>query len=206
MKIFVQMSEVLQMSVRSATDLNCDHREREGIRFLTKCPPVGQDLRCNPPCTVLVLVWSVLYRIQILSDYGEATICDQCTAGYVHKDIWLVGCQYVSGKTMKNDRLLPSDLRGQRCRSGGNSGLSQYQITREGVSTRTPHSMAKGTPTRLNLSASEWFVMYPIRSTSGIQPEMSWMGSVVTPRRGTTFGWAKFFHTTAIWWKAWGLL
>jgi len=106
-KTFVQINEVLQMSIGSATDLNCDHREREDIRLLAKRPPVGQDLRCNPPCTVLVLVWSVPYRIRILSDYGETTICDQRTAGYVHKDIWLVGCQYVSGKTIKNDRVLP---------------------------------------------------------------------------------------------------
>jgi len=48
--------------------------------------------------------------------------------------------------------------------------------------------------------------MYPVRSISGIQPETSWMGSVVTPRRGTTFGWAKFFHTAAIWLKVWGSL
>ena len=97
MKTFVQMNEVLQMSIESATDLDRDHREREDIRLLAKCSPIGQDLRCNPPCTVQVLIWSVPYRIQVLSDYGETTICDQRTAGYVHKDIWLVGCQYFSG-------------------------------------------------------------------------------------------------------------
>jgi len=77
-------------------------------------------------------------------------------------------------------------------------------MTGEGVSTS--HSTVEGTPTRLSLSASGWFAMYPVRSASGIQPETSWMGSVVTPRRGTTFGCAKFFHATTIWWKAWGYL
>ena len=67
-------------------------------------------------------------------------------------------------------------------------------------------STVEGTLTRLNLSASGWFLMYPVRSVSGIQPETSWTGSVVTPRRGTMFGCAKFFHTAAIWWKAWGSL
>ena len=68
------------------------------------------------------------------------------------------------------------------------------------------HGAVKGAPTRLNLSVSEWFVMYPARSTSGIQPETSWIGSVVTPMRGTTLGCAKCFHATAIWWNAWVFL
>ena len=73
-------------------------------------------------------------------------------------------------------------------------------MTREGISMS--HSTVERTPTRFNLSVSGWSVMYPVRSISGIQPEMSWMGSVVTPRRGTTFGCDKFFHATTIWRKA----
>ena len=87
MKTFVQINEVLHMPIEYATDLNHDHRERKDIRFLAKCPPVCQDLRCNPPHTVTVLVWSVPHRIQVLSDHGETTICDQCAAGDVHKDV-----------------------------------------------------------------------------------------------------------------------
>ena len=151
-----------------------------------------------------VLVWSTPYRIQVLSDHGETTIRNPCTAGDVHKDVWLVECQYTSGKTIKNGRILLRDFREQRCRSGGNSGPLQHQITEDGVSTS--HGAIEGKPTRLNLSASEWFVMYPVRSTFGIQPETSWMGSMVTPKRGTTFGCVKFFHATAIWLKDWGLL
>jgi len=85
------------MSIEFATDLDCDHREREDIRLLAKCPLIGQDLRCNPPRTVAVLVWSAAYRIHVLSDHVETTICNPCTAGDVYKDTWLVGCQHASG-------------------------------------------------------------------------------------------------------------
>ena len=57
------------------------------------------------------------------------------------------------------------------------------------------------TPTRRNLSASGLFAIYSVRSPPGIQSEMSCSGSMVTPRRGTMFGCAKCFHTTATWWK-----
>ena len=107
MKIFVQMNEVLQMSIGSATDLNHDHREREDISLLAKCPLIGQDLRCNPPRTVPVLVWSAPYRIQIPSDHGKTTICDHCMTGGVHKDVRLAGCQYAGGETIKNDGVPP---------------------------------------------------------------------------------------------------
>jgi len=95
------------MSIESTTDLNCDHREREDIRLLAECPQIVQDLRCNPPCTVPVLVWSASYRIHVMSDHGETAIRDHCMAGVVHKDIRLVGCQYASGKPIKNDRIPP---------------------------------------------------------------------------------------------------
>jgi len=89
------------------TDLDHDHREREDVRFLAKCPLVGQDLRRNPPCTVPVLVWSAPHRVQVLSDDGETTICNHCMTGGVHEDVRLVGYQYASGKTVKNYRVPP---------------------------------------------------------------------------------------------------
>ena len=101
------MSEVLQMSIGSATDLNHDHCEREDIRLLAECPPIVQDLRCNPPRTVSVLIWNAPDRIQVLSDNGKAAIHDHRMAGAVHKDVRLVGCQYASGKPIKNDGVPP---------------------------------------------------------------------------------------------------
>ena len=91
----------------STTDLDHDHREREDIRLLAKFSPIDQDLRCNPSYTVPVLAWGAPYRIQVLSDHGETTICDTCTASDVHKDVLLVGYQYASGKTIKNDHVPP---------------------------------------------------------------------------------------------------
>jgi len=90
-----------------ATDLNHDHREREDIRLLAECPPIGQDLRCDPPHTVPVLVWSAPYRIHVSGDHGQTTIRDQRMTGGVHKDVRLVGCQCASDKTIKNDRVPP---------------------------------------------------------------------------------------------------
>ena len=96
------------MSIESATDLNHDHREREDIRLLAICPPIVQDLRCNPPRTVPVLIGSAPDRIQVLSDYGQTAIRDHRMAGGVHKNVRLVsGCQYVSGNPIKNDRVPP---------------------------------------------------------------------------------------------------
>ena len=90
-----------------ATDLNRDHREREDIRFLAKCPPIGQDLRCNPSRTVALLVWNAPYRIQILSDHSDTTICDHCVAGGVHKDVQLVRYQYA---VVKRSRMTTYSL------------------------------------------------------------------------------------------------
>jgi len=75
------------MSIAYATNLNHDHREREDVRLLAECPPIGQDLLCHPPRTVPVLVWGPLYRIRALGDYGETTVCDHRMAGGVHKDV-----------------------------------------------------------------------------------------------------------------------
>ena len=106
-KTFIQMNEVLQISIESATDLNYDHCEREDICFFAECPPIVQDLRCNPARTVPVLVWSAPHRVQILSDHGETTIRDHCMASGVHKDVRLVECQYASGNRTKNDGVPP---------------------------------------------------------------------------------------------------
>lgn len=62
-------------------------------------------------------------------------------------------------------------------------------------------NMGEGTLTRLSLSASKLLAMYSVRSLPDIQAETNWRGSVVTPRRGTIFGCAKCFQTTATWWK-----
>jgi len=58
--------------------------------------------------------------------------------------------------------------------------------------------------TGLSLSASGFFATYSVRITPDIESEMSWRGSVVTPRRGTMFGCVKYFHITATWWKVCG--
>ena len=108
MKIFVQMNEVLWISTESATDLDNDHREREDVRFLAKCPPIGQDLRCNPSRTVTVFVWNAPYRIQVLSDHSDTTICDHRVAGGVHKDVQLVRCQYA---VVKLSRMITYSLK-----------------------------------------------------------------------------------------------
>ena len=71
-----------------ATNLNCDHRKRENIRFLAICPPIIQDLWCNPS-----------YRIRVLSDHGETKVGDPCATGGVHKDVRLAMRQCV----MKRD-------------------------------------------------------------------------------------------------------
>jgi len=89
-KTFVQMNGVLQISIESATDLNYNHREREDIRFLAECPPIVQDLWCNPSCTVPMLIWSTPHRVQVLNDHGETTIRDHRMAGGVHEDVRLV--------------------------------------------------------------------------------------------------------------------
>jgi len=47
---------------------------------------------------VPILVWSAPDRIQVLSDDDEAAIRDQRTAGGVHNDVRLVGCQYPVAK------------------------------------------------------------------------------------------------------------
>ena len=91
-------SSPLDVNPKSATDLNHDHCKREDIRLLAECPPTGKDLRCNPPCTLPILVWSAPCRIQVLSDRGETAIRDQRTTGGVHKDVRLVGYQYPAVK------------------------------------------------------------------------------------------------------------
>ena len=45
-----------------------------------------------------MLIWSIPDRIHVLSDHGETAIGDQRTAGGVHKDVRLVGCQYPVAK------------------------------------------------------------------------------------------------------------
>jgi len=93
---------------KSATDLNHDHREREDIRLLAECPPIVQDLWCNPPCTAPILFRSAPYRIQVLGDHGETAIRDHRMAGGVHKNVRLVsGCQHASGNPIRNDRVPP---------------------------------------------------------------------------------------------------
>jgi len=75
------------MSIGYATDLDHDHREREDVRLLAECPPIGQDLRCHPSRTASVLVWGASYRVHVLSDHGETTICDHRMSCGVHKDV-----------------------------------------------------------------------------------------------------------------------
>ena len=86
-KTFVRVNKVFHLPITYATDLDHDHREREDIRLLAECPPIGQDLRCHPSPTVHVLVWGPLYRIHTLGDQGETAICDHRMAGGVHKDV-----------------------------------------------------------------------------------------------------------------------
>ena len=81
------MNQVLHMSIEYATDLNHDHRERKDIRLLAECPPIGQDLRCDPPHVVPVFLWGPPYRVHALGDHGETTFCDHRMAGGVHKDV-----------------------------------------------------------------------------------------------------------------------
>jgi len=109
-KTFTQVNQALQMSIESTTDLNRDHREGEDIRLPAECPPIVivQDLRCNPPCAVPILIWSAPDRIQVLSDNGQTTIRDHRMTSDVHKDVRLVsGCQHASGKSIKSNRVPP---------------------------------------------------------------------------------------------------
>ena len=64
-----------------------DHREGESICFAA-CSLLIQDLWNGPSHSV----------IRILNDRCLVGIRDPCTAGDIHKDFWLVLCQY-SGET-----------------------------------------------------------------------------------------------------------
>ena len=103
MKAFVQINESLAgISPKlPSTDLDRDHRKCEDVPFLAVCPPLVQDLRCNPSSTVTVLSFGAPDRIQVLSDHDETKVRDPRMAGGVHKDIWLDGRQY-------GDRTRPS--------------------------------------------------------------------------------------------------
>ena len=59
--------------------------------------------------------------------------------------------------------------------------------------------------TRESLSASGCPAMYPRSSPPGIHSEMSSRGSVVAPRKGTTFGCFKCFDIAATWLNVWGI-
>jgi hypothetical protein len=70
------------------------------------------------------------------------------------------------------------------------AGLARINATRE--DTYKPKSVEHGV--LLDVFGS---------SPPDIQSEMSWgWGEIVTPRRGTMFGWFKLFHITASWQKA----
>jgi hypothetical protein len=60
------------------TYLDHDHRERENVRFLAICPLLDKDLWSSPSRGVT----------------SKAKIRDACTAGVIHKNVWLVGYQY----------------------------------------------------------------------------------------------------------------
>ena len=85
----------------SATDLNCNHRERENISFLAIRRPAVQNLWRDPSCTVADLGGSALGQIQVLSDHCDTKICDLCTTGDVHDDIRLAERQYGDEKGSK---------------------------------------------------------------------------------------------------------
>ena len=61
-------------------------------------------------------------------------------------------------------------------------------------------------PTSPSWSALEFFFMYSGRFPQDIQSEISWRGEVVTPMKGTIFGWFKHFHTMASWQNGYDVL
>ena len=71
---------------------------------------IHRRITLSPSTDVLLVAWrtvELLERLRALSDVGGTTIRDHRVAGGVHKDVRLVGCQYASGKTIKNDHVLP---------------------------------------------------------------------------------------------------
>jgi len=74
------------------TYLDHDHSERENVCFLAVFP-TNQDLRRSPLRAVATLARSTLDGIRVLSKRSKAKICDARTTSFVHKDVWLTGCQ-----------------------------------------------------------------------------------------------------------------
>ena len=65
---------------------DCDHGEREDIRFLVGRPLV-QDLRRSPPCGKTMMKRVALHGIQVLIDRGKGKIRDACMTRVVHEDV-----------------------------------------------------------------------------------------------------------------------
>jgi len=80
------------------TYLDHDHRERENIRRFGICSLLGQDLWRSPSRGMTLIIQDKSCGIRILSDGSQTKVRDPRTTGSVHKDIWLLTCQF-SGTT-----------------------------------------------------------------------------------------------------------